>query len=157
MRKVLLSCASAVLLFSACKKSDNGGGGGNTRSTTLTNGKWLQTAQTSQTITNGVGGLVDDDFAGMSACEKDDYTIFNSSNLIIIDEGATKCDATDPQQYTVGQWTLLDSDTKLRQSGPSATINWEIDQLDGSTLKMSNYITNGNVVYKNTSTFTHIP
>jgi hypothetical protein len=155
MKKVLLSVSAiGLLLIGSCKKGDSGSGG---KSSILTSGKWQLTASTSQSIVSGVAGTLDDDYTGMDACEKDDYTLFDaSSKLIINDEGATKCDASDPQQTNNGLWALTNNDTWLLQTNSLITINWNIEQLDDNTLKMSNYDTSGTTVYKSTSTFKHV-
>lgn len=157
MRAIFLSCAAATLLFSACKKSDNSNGG---NSAILSSGKWQMIAHTSQTITNNVPGTVNDVYSSLPSCEKDDYLIFSSSSYIITDEGATKCDASAPQQTQQGTWTLMNNGTKLRQSMPIGILDWEIDQLDNNTLKLRvtevNVNSGGTVTYENKHTYKHV-
>ncbi len=42
---------------------------------------------------------------GVDDCSKDDCTNFNSDKTLAFDEGATKCDPSDPQTST-GTWSL---------------------------------------------------
>ncbi|XZF15644.1 hypothetical protein ACTHGU_05870 [Chitinophagaceae bacterium MMS25-I14] len=156
MKKVLLTVSALSLLMAvSCKKNDSSSSASG-KAAILTSGKWQMTASTSQSFNNGVGGTVYDEYAGMDSCEKDDYYIFNSSNAIIIDAGATKCVTTEPQQYTTGQWSLTANDTKMIQSNPVLTIYWNIDQLDNNVLTMSNYDTSGSTVNKSTQSYKHI-
>lgn len=153
MKKVLFSCAAALLLFGACKKKDDGGSP--SRTAILTSGKWLVTAATSQQINNGVADPIEDEFVNYSACEKDDYTIFSTTgNSVIIDENVLKCQPN--QQYTVGTWALQNNDSKLLYKTVLFDELNNIDQLDDNTLKTTSRDTSGTDVYISTITYKHI-
>lgn len=58
------------------------------------------------------------------------------------DEGATKCNTSDPQEKTLGNWSLTASDTKLSMSdGSGNAIDADILTLNSSTLTIR-YVTN---------------
>ena len=75
-------------------------------------------------IRNGVTIITGLDPNGIPACEQDDIQRFETDGSLAIDEGATKCDPTDPQTEA-GNWAFYDSETKLIfEPGPDAdTIN----------------------------------
>lgn len=159
MKKILFGFLAATLIcFNSCKKDD---GGGNTDKTAiLTSGKWQLTAQSTLTTKNAVAQPINDEYADLDGCERDDFMQLRSDKNIIMDEGASKCDPTDPQIYTVGTWSLLANDTKLRQSNVMVTIDWDIEQLDDNTLKISTTSSDvfggDSYIYKSTSVFKHI-
>ncbi len=118
---MILLMASLV----ACKKeaavsTDN--------SVLLTTGLWKRTGETT-------GGK--DTFTALGACDKDNTYLFATDGKVTFDEGATKCDAIDPQT-TTGTWAFVGTDkTKmiLTESGFALTVT--ITQLDASVMKWS--------------------
>lgn len=48
----------------------------------------------------------------IDACDNDDCLTFNSGGTLTFDEGAIKCDPTDPQTSS-GSWTLSSDETTL--------------------------------------------
>lgn len=139
MKKQMLSIAmlvlSSSLLFTACKKDDDKK---EDRRENLTTGQWLQTAGTSTTTMNGVTSPAVDEFASYDACEKDDLNKFETSGSVTVDEGATKCDPSDPQTYSGGNWTLTDNNNRLTIGVQNLyMVDYEIKELSSSTLRLS--------------------
>lgn len=54
----------------------------------------------------------------IDACDADDCLIFKKDGKSVYEEGATKCDANDPQT-TEGTWTLSDDKKTLTLSDPN--------------------------------------
>ena len=114
-----------IALAVSCKKeaavsTDN--------SVLLTTGLWKRTGET----TNGK-----DTFTALGSCDKDNTYVFATDGKATFDEGATKCNTTDPQT-TTGSWAFTGTDkTKmiLTESGFAITIT--ITQLDASVMKWS--------------------
>lgn len=148
MRIGLLTIFALVLLIGACKKDE--------KSTTelLVDHQWRITAFTSDPAVDwtGTGVLVTDVFSQFEACEKDDLTIFKSGGVVNFDEGAIKCDPSNPQTET-GTWALSADEKTLTVEGDS----YEIVTLNENTLKIK-YLEDpgpGFPKYTYTVTFTH--
>jgi hypothetical protein len=95
-KKMLFAAVVGLLTFTSCKKDP-------LDTTLLTTGKWKVTADTR----NGV-----DQFITSKNCEKDNTWTFETLGFLTIDEGATKCSASDPQTYTAGRWSLSGTEQK---------------------------------------------
>lgn len=113
----LLVLVAAMVAISSCKKDeDNSSTPSNNASKKelLTAKKWKATGLT-------LGGA--DFWSQIEDCEKDNINTFKTDGLYIQDEGATKCDPSDPQVITTSTWTFIDNDTKLVYDGDTAKIN----------------------------------
>ena len=116
----------ALLTLSSCKKEalDD--------MTLLTTGKWKITAQTR----NGVDVL-----NPVRNCEADDSWQFTASGNITIDNGATKCAASDPQTQAVGRWSLSGTAPKrfiiIEDTSPYNSSSYDIVELTGSVFKIT--------------------
>lgn len=112
MKKITNLFAITILLSGlmgliGCKKDS--------KTDLLTDHSWKITAST---VTPGIedpftGNLVTNlyDWAFISPdCVKDDFYTFKTDGNMILDEGATKCDATDPQT-TTSTWAFNNSET----------------------------------------------
>ena len=110
-----LAALFLTILWAACSKShstENPNG----QSTTVT----LITQTTWRYDTSGVDlnkdGIVDvGNDTLITPCEKDDIYTFKSDSTGIIDEGATKCNAADPQTLPFS-WGLTNNQTVLTSS-----------------------------------------
>ena len=117
---ILLMASSVACKKDAAVSADN--------SVLLTTGLWKRTGETK----NGK-----DTFIATSNCDKDNTYAFATDGKVAFDEGATKCDASDPQT-TTGSWAFTGTDkTKmiLTESGFAITVT--ITQLDASVMKWS--------------------
>ena len=121
MKSLILTLVLASVAFS-CKKSDPA-----VDPKVAIIGKWRITASSLV-----LGGVTLDVFAQTPACEKDNYTEFRNPNIAIEDEGATKCNASDPQQVRSGTWVLNADNTLLTLDGDAATVL----ELNNSTLRL---------------------
>ncbi|MES2477607.1 MAG: lipocalin family protein [Bacteroidota bacterium] len=155
MKKMTLAIALLGLIsVSSCKKDDKKSS--NTKEAKLTSGKWQLTASLYQQINNGVAGTEDDDFDEIEACEKDDFVLFTAEKNIVTDEGPTKCDPSDYQQTTQGTWSLIENDSKMRQSSFFGNVDWVIEQLDDNNLRISTTDVDGTITHKSTSVYKNI-
>ncbi|MCF8367689.1 MAG: lipocalin family protein [Bacteroidales bacterium] len=138
--KLLGLLSFAVILLSSCSKSDDEPAGDTPKTTTekLTSGNWKVTAMTIDPGINFFGTIYTDFYAQMEACEKDDLIKFNSNGTITDDEGATKCDANDPQATTEGTWVLSADNSQLTIDYPDEDpITMTIITLNATTFKGS--------------------
>ncbi len=123
-KKIILFSFAAIALLSSCKKDEAAAD----NTALITTGKWKLTAET----TAGVNT-----FSSYDACEKDNTQAFATDGKMTIDEGATKCDPTDPQT-TVITWAFSGTEKKkiiLTESG--VAITFDIVELTATTLKWS--------------------
>ncbi len=67
------------------------------------------------------------------ACSTDDCTRFNSDGTASFDEGATKCDPTDPQTST-GSYTLSDDGKSITITQDGFSIPAVVDELTSTKL-----------------------
>jgi hypothetical protein len=73
-----------------------------------------------------------DVYAQLQACEKDNIVKVQSNGTYTIDEGATKCNAADPQIAETGNWTFSNNETKLTFMGET----FDIISLSATTLTL---------------------
>ena len=105
----------------------------------------------------GNGQLVTDAFPLYEACEKDNIYTFNASNVGDLNEGSAKCDPADPQSIPF-TYLLKSNSTVVNISitiqGVTIGQDFDILQLDKSTLKLKHTFDESGVTYTNTQTFT---
>jgi predicted HNH restriction endonuclease len=120
MKKLILSAFAIVVVLSSCSKSDDNtpsepapSNTQLTRTEIITSKNWKLTANT----LNG-----QDRFSIKKDCVKDDIFQFKTDGSYIRDEGATKCDPSDPQIIISSTWKFLDNETKLELDGSTTNI-----------------------------------
>ncbi len=143
--------AAGTLATTSCKKD----AASKSNSEYLMNGSWKIT---SENVSYSLSGASQTSVIPIDNCQKDDKTNFNSGGVLVNDEGAVKCNSSDPQT-TTGTWSLASDNKTLTivdGSGANAfTGNFNIDQIDDNTLKLSNQADNSGITYKTTITFSH--
>jgi hypothetical protein len=133
MRKFIPFLLLAATL-AACKK-DNGSG--LSRTDFLTTNKWRLTAQTTTVVSNGTT-TVTDEYAKLAACQRDNFTKFNSNNTLVINEGATTCNPQNPRTWD-GDWEYVNGDqNKLVFSAyiSSSRVPFDVLELSATTLRL---------------------
>lgn len=60
-------------------------------------------------------GTIDQEDPTLQSCFKDNTYIFNSDSTVVMDEGATKCDAADPQTSTY-PWSITNGNPPVLRS-----------------------------------------
>jgi len=78
----------------------------------------------------GTTTWIDVTSATFDACFLDNCYKFNSDKTIDINEGATKCDPTDPQEYDGGTWSLS-------ADGKTLTLDENGDITVGTVVELS--------------------
>lgn len=133
-----------VLIFaiSGCKKKETTPA--KTKTELLTAHYWKLTAMTVDPPLLTVTDL----YAQMSPCAKDDIQKYNTNNTVVYDEGATKCDAADPQT-TTSSWTFNSTETIITEDGE----NENVLNLTENELKLSYIFTDNGINYTVTATF----
>lgn len=124
MRVSLLTLSLISLLtFTGCQKDDPPP----PTKTELISRNWKATAMTA--VFPAPIGTVDV-FAQLEACEKDNIIKVKADGTYTVDEGATKCDPTDPQIVETGNWVFASNETKLTIMGET----WDIVSLSATSL-----------------------
>ncbi|MBF9235968.1 lipocalin family protein [Hymenobacter sp. BT683] len=122
----VLLAAMAVLTVS-CKKDSEA-----TPSLTKTD---LLTAKSWRLTDVKLGGQ--SFYAFLDDCDKDDFIKFNTNKSATYDQGALKCDQTEPQTAT-GTWEFTTNETKLKITDPAGDVEeGTITTLNATSLVLS--------------------
>lgn len=132
-----------LILVTSCKKKNDQ----KSKTELLTQKEWLYSKSEEKL---NAGAWVDD-FPSWPACEKDNKIVFRTNNTMEENEGATKCDPSDPQIVFTSAWAFTENDTKITLFGTSATV----DQLDENTLIVTSQESVGGTTYYYRTTFRH--
>ncbi|MDP1726463.1 MAG: hypothetical protein Q8M15_06735 [Bacteroidota bacterium] len=133
-KSTLVITLLALFAISSCsKKDDSSTTPTKTKAEYLTSGTWnIKAASINPGLDMG-GITITDLYAVMQSCDKDNTRKFNTNGTGKDDEGATKCNASEPQT-TDFTWVFDSSQTKLTENG---TDVYNVLQLDASTCKVS--------------------
>lgn len=112
----------ALLTLSGCQKDSPA-----PTKTELISRNWKATAMTA--VFPAPIGTVDL-YAQLQTCEKDDIIKVKADGTYTVDEGATKCNAADPQIKETGNWVFASNETKLTIMGET----YDIVSLSATTL-----------------------
>jgi hypothetical protein len=128
MKKLILSSITiAIICTSSCKKNDETTEAAVSAKTTfLTSSAWK--AQKSEVQSTGSTTWTDVTSSN-PACKFNDILKYNTDFQLVIDEGATKCSASDPQT-TTSAWSFQSNETILNAGGQLG----EISVLDANNL-----------------------
>jgi hypothetical protein len=128
MKKILFTAIILSSFFVGCKKKEDKPATAQTRTQLLTANNWTVTAFVASTP-----GEADENMFGLfENCTKDDFIKFNPNFTVVTDEGATKCDPTDPQTETE-IWSFGPNESTIIIDGDSQ----KIENLNATQLKMS--------------------
>jgi hypothetical protein len=140
----LATVAIAAISFSGCKKNSE------SNTDKLTGKNWKITALT---VDPPLAGGITDVYAQIPSCSQDDLTKFTTPSAVTFDEGATKCNASDPQT-TTGSWAWNSDETILSITDDSGTTDsYTILSLSSSEMKAKFTDNSSGVVETFTVTF----
>lgn len=132
--KRLLTLASILFVY-GCSKNDSGTTtpAAPTKTALLTTKDWLMTSKQFKKTTDATWT---DSYSQLSPCDKDDRYVFNAAATYEINEGATKCSASDPFIIETGTWKFAQNETLLifTKTGSTTTQDATIETLDATTL-----------------------
>ena len=93
----------------------------------LTTGSWKLIAETQK-------GL--DSYTLREACEKDNFETFTAAGKFVVDEGATKCKATDPQMDSSDYTVSADNKTiTIKDATLGISFDFTVLELTATSLK----------------------
>jgi hypothetical protein len=134
----LMTIIFCVSFLNACKKPKD-----DAPAPTIV-GKWKQTSGTySPAYFNET-----DYFSSYTPCEKDDIIEFKTGGSFEYSEGATKCDASDPQIFLTGTYSVNSDLTSITINGETSAI-----ELTTSSLKVTHTFSDAGVNYSDILTF----
>ena len=109
MKQTFLAIAALAIMSSGCKKDDDNGG-----SITAADivGTWTLTAANLKTTVNG-STTSSDYLSTLNSCERDNNFIYGADLKYTEDEGATKCNSSDPQTVETGTYSFYNNNKKL--------------------------------------------
>ncbi|MCU0324816.1 MAG: lipocalin family protein [Spirosomaceae bacterium] len=122
----------------------------------LTKAKWAWTAGTVSPAYDffGDGKPISGDYRSKyPSCYQDDIHIFDAAGKYTADEGATKCDPSDPQIYSQGTWKWDVNETVIVITEDGAIRKWKVNELTETTLKVTEEAAEGGKTYTFQYTF----
>ncbi|RZK88719.1 MAG: hypothetical protein EOO62_37255 [Hymenobacter sp.] len=150
MKKLCL-LLGAIAVLGACKKdSDSDPSPATSRTDLLTAKPWQ-----ASTVNLSLNGVPLPSSQVVSACQLDNTYKFNADKTLVVDEGATKCNTTDPQTQT-GTWAFTNNDqNKLTIAVPNSAFNgnFDIKALSSSTLQLTTTQSLNGLTYTIDATF----
>jgi hypothetical protein len=126
----LLIMLAFVTVFTSCDKDDDETP--ISKEDLLTNKKWRTTAFTVDPAYFGISDL----YAQYEDCDKDDFMESKKGGQLVRDEGASRCDSSDPQTLT-GTWIFNGDQTKITVNDPEiGTYPADVLELTNNTLRV---------------------
>jgi hypothetical protein len=149
---IILSAA----VITGCKKDDSKASN-KTKTELLTTGSWKQTSIYFSPAVDWDGdGHTENEVLNLySPCDRDDLMIFKTNGTVVSDEGASKCDPSDPQIIETTSWKFSDNETKIVIGDPGAEETAQLLELSSSVLKVKITLVEAGVTYTQTLTFGH--
>jgi len=148
----LLLMITGITTTLSCKKKDENINTAKTKTELLTTGTWKYIAATINPAYDyyGDGTLSTNIFDIMKACEKDDFETYKTNGTWEYNEGATKCDASYPQIFSL-PWSFAVNETTLFVG----TVEHTILELTATTLKLRYTFEDAGVIYTEEDTYEH--
>jgi len=142
-----------VAVIAGCKKDDSAP----TKTDLLTSGSWRLTASHVDPAidANGDGVVENDIFAVAPSCFRDNLITFKSDGTYVVDEGATKCDPSDPQIMESSNWKFTDNESKIMIGEPGSEETGQLLQLSSTVLQIKIVIDDGASGINLTQTYGH--
>ncbi len=129
---LMLLVSAAILTASSCKKDDDEQ---KSKTDLITSGSWKVTNMIVDPPIVMEGMEFSDLFAFMPDCAKDDFMTFHSDGTVVNDEGASKCDAGDPQTST-GTWSFNDAETQIIMQEDQGNVAYDLINLTDTNLEI---------------------
>ncbi|MDI3322299.1 hypothetical protein [Pinibacter soli] len=146
----------SVAAMTGCKKDDSKTSN-KSKTELLTTGSWKQTSIYFSPAVDWDGdGHKENEVINLySPCDRDDLMTFKTNGTVVNDEGASKCDPSDPQVIETTHWKFADNETKIVIGDPGVEESAQLLELTSSVLKVKVTMEEGGVTYTETLTFGH--
>lgn len=139
-RWIVLCSIALVTVWTACKKN-NSSSDASSRVTLITEGSWKFDSSGVDLNKDGIIDIVD---TTIQPCFKDNTYTFNKDSTGVADNGATKCNSTDPQT-TAFTWSFSGTGQSVIKS--------DADPLLANGLNIFSLTSTKMVLYKDTTIF----
>ncbi|MBV4357076.1 lipocalin family protein [Pinibacter aurantiacus] len=146
----------SVAVMAGCKKDDNKNSS-KSKTELLTSGSWKQTSiYFTPAVDWDLDGHTENEVINLyPPCSKDDLLTFKTNGTAVSDEGASKCDPSDPQVIETTNWKFSDNETKIMIGDPGAEETAQLLELSSTVLKVKITMVEAGVTYTETLTFGH--
>lgn len=125
----------------------------------LTGKQWKLTTWTSTPPFEIEGQMISNIYSLLPACSYDDFQIFNTDGSMVKDEGAVKCNESEPQT-TSGSWQINSFQTILKITIEDSETDYIINEINDNflILKTEEVIeqATGSVTYEYILTYTRM-
>jgi hypothetical protein len=148
---LLLMITAATVTFS-CKK-DKEENSAKTKTELLTTGTWKLISYTSNPAYDwyGNGNFATDIFNALNPCERDGLDTYRTNGIVEINEGALKCNSTDPQTFTL-TWAFTNNESKILYDGFD---EYELIELTATTMRLRQIFVENGITYTHNETYGH--
>lgn len=137
----------AILSVTACTKK-------NETDTSKTKSEWIVAAPWKYSKATVLGIDASSYFA---ACQKDNVATLRADNTGTLDEGATKCNSSDPQSVSF-TWAFTNNETTLQVSTvlfSGGSNEFTVESISSTTLVLSQMLTISGISQRVVFTFVH--
>jgi hypothetical protein len=143
----------SFLAFQGCKDDEGSTTpAAKTKTELLSASPWIVSSITANPgIPDGEGNLITDLFSMDEPCRKDDETVYTADGTGSSNEGASKCNPEDSQEYDTFTWTFNSEETEIMQDGDTLSIV----ALSEANMVLSTVLTEDGTSYTLTATFGH--
>ncbi len=158
MKRILFAASAFILLASTtCNKPVNNTTPQKTRTVLLTQASWKVTKLEARTYTGTEPGSTaySDVTSQLKACQIDNVSIFNSNTTYEVNEGASKCNTTDPQVVSSGTWSFQSSQTQLQVITSTTNQVFDIVTISDTQLVVTTIIPGTTYNTQTRTTFSH--
>jgi hypothetical protein len=124
-----------------------------TKTELLTTGTWKLTSYTSNPAYDwyGTGDYATDILAALNPCEADGFDTYKTNGIVEINEGALKCNPSDPQTFSAS-WAFTDNENKILYDGFD---EYELVELTATTMRLQSTFVENGVSYTHYETYEH--
>src|SRR5258705_11443307 len=140
MKKYVFALFTIGFILYACKKDNNNSNDTNAKMQLITSASWKYDTVALDTDKDGKPDQAIPGFVGVvQPCDKDNTITFKSDSTGVLNAGATKCNAADPQT-TAFRWWFKDNGASLYSPDPlfgsTFTGSFKVGELSSTRLRI---------------------
>lgn len=147
--KLILAISVVFTLLASCKKQDVIQPAADNTAALIQNKNWKITAANVNPAYYGMTDI----YLSMEDCSKDNLWRFSSPDIMVFDEGASKCDPADPQTRAA-TWIYNSTTKMLTITDPLESDSMSITQINDNSFTGKSKQLDTGITYTFTWTFT---